>query len=140
MLKKLVSIVLIALLVNLTTAATALANDANGRMEKDARLAAKIRSGIQKLGAGAKARVKLKLKDETKLEGYVSEAGEESFVVVNSKTGVATTVAYPQVGQIKGNNLSTGAKIAIGAGIAVAVIAVVVLVAAANDGVEFPNR
>jgi hypothetical protein len=139
MLKKLISIVLIFMLVNLTVVTTTLAKDADPRMAKDARLAAKVRDDIQKLGAGENARVKLKLKDATKLEGYVSEAGEESFIVVNSKTGVATTVAYPQVGQIKGNNLSTRAKIAIGAGIAVAVIAVVILIAA-NDDIKFPNR
>ena len=38
------------------------------------------------------------------------------------KTGGATEVPYPQVKSVKGNNLSTGAKIAIGVGIAILVI------------------
>lgn len=38
------------------------------------------------------------------------------------KTGAATTVPYPQVKQVKGNNLSTGTKIAIGLGIVAGVI------------------
>jgi hypothetical protein len=38
---------------------------------------------------------------------------------------VATTVAYPQVKSVQGNNLSTGTKIAIGAGVAAAVIFII---------------
>jgi hypothetical protein len=38
---------------------------------------------------------------------------------------MATQVAYPQVKSVKGNNLSTGAKIAIGVGIAAAVIVLI---------------
>ena len=40
-------------------------------------------------------------------------------------TGATTPVAYPQVKQIKGNNLSTNAKIAIGAGIAAAAFVII---------------
>ena len=46
---------------------------------------------------------------------------EERFTVTD-KTGAATSVAYPQVKSVQGNNLSTGAKIAIGVGIAAALI------------------
>lgn len=35
-------------------------------------------------------------------------SNENQFVVMNVKTGQAVPVAYPQVGQAKGNNLSTG--------------------------------
>jgi hypothetical protein len=59
------------------------------------------------------------------LEGYISAADGEGFIVTNLKTGTATQVAYPQVKSVKGNNLSTGAKIAIGAGIAAAVIFII---------------
>ena len=85
--------------------------------------------------AGRDARVEVKLRDKTKLKGYISEAGEASFIVVDAKMGVATTVAYPQVKQVKGNNLSTGARIAIAVGLSIALLLVVVLVAGAvsND-------
>ncbi|MGB4989007.1 MAG: hypothetical protein WBO10_07195 [Pyrinomonadaceae bacterium] len=80
-----------------------------------------MKTEIRQLGTGPDAQIKLKLRDKTKLEGYVSEANENDFTVVNPKTGTATTVAYPQVGQARGNNLSGGVKIAI----TIAVIAAV---------------
>ncbi|QQS33473.1 MAG: hypothetical protein IPM50_02510 [Acidobacteriota bacterium] len=72
-----------------------------------------IKAEIRKLGTGPDAKIKLKLLDKTKVEGYVSEANENDFTVVNPKKGTTTTVAYPQVGQAKGNNLSGGVKIAL---------------------------
>ena len=81
-----------------------------------------MKAAVLKLGTGAAARVRVTLRDKTKLEGYVSGVGDDSFAVTNVKTGAVTTVAYPQVKTVKGNNLSTGAKIAIGAGVAAAVV------------------
>jgi hypothetical protein len=40
-----------------------------------------------------------------------------SFVIVDEKTNATSTVAYPQVKQVKGNNLSTAAEIALGVGV-----------------------
>jgi hypothetical protein len=65
------------------------------------------------------------LQDKTRLAGYISEAKSDSFVVTNAKTGAMTTVAYSEVTQVKGHNLSTGAKIAIGIGIGAAIYIVV---------------
>ena len=78
---------------------------------------AKVKSEIAKLGTGANARVEVELRDKTKLKGHISEVGDESFAVVDDKSGTATRVSYPQVKRVKGNNLSKGAKIAIGIGI-----------------------
>ena len=89
---------------------------------KEARFASKVKAAIAKLGSGPAARVEVKLRDKTKLKGYVDVVNDDSFVVVDDKTGVATTVLYPQVQKVKGNNLSTGAKIAIGIGIAILII------------------
>ena len=119
MFKKLLSLLLIALLINLAGMKPAFADS---KEEKQARFAEKVKASVLKLGTGEAARVKVKLQDKTKLEGYISAADGEGFVVTNPKTGTATQVAYPQVKSVKGNNLSTGAKIAIGAGIAAAVI------------------
>ncbi len=91
---------------------------------KEAQQAEKIKAGIAKLGVGKEARVKLKLKDKTKLSGYVSEIGDASFVVTDLKTATPTTVAYPNVAQVQGNNLSTRTKIIIGVSIVVAIIIV----------------
>jgi hypothetical protein len=68
----------------------------------------------------------VKLRDKTKLKGYVSEAGQDSFVIVNEKTSATSTVSYEQVKQVKGNNLSTAAEIALGVGIILLPIAIVV--------------
>jgi len=91
------------------------------REEKQAHRAEKVRAGILKLGVGPDARVAMKLRDDMKLAGYISEAKDDSFVVTDLKTRVPTTVAYGDVTQVKGHNLGTGAKIAIGIGIGVGV-------------------
>ena len=122
MFKKLLSISLVALLTNLAGAPPAYASS---KEEKHARFADKVKVSVLKLGSGEAARVKIKLRDKTRLEGYVSGAGEEAFTVTNPKTGMATTVAYPQVKSVQGHNLSTGAKIAIGVGITAAVIFII---------------
>lgn len=87
---------------------------AAGKRE-EARAAAKVKSEIAKLGTGQQARVELKLRDGTEFKGYVREWDETEFVVVDDKSGVATTVTYPQVQTIKrGHGLSTAEKIGIG--------------------------
>jgi hypothetical protein len=89
--------------------------------DQDARAAQKVKAALLKLGTGPDTRVDLKLKDKTRLAGYVSEIGDSSFVVVDAKSAEARTVAYPNVVQVKGNNLTTGAKIAIWVAVAAAV-------------------
>ena len=100
---------------------------AGSKEEKATRFAEKVKEGISKLGTGAESRIEVKLRDKTKLKGYVSEAGEDSFVIVDEKTGATSTVTYPQVKQVKGNNLSTAAEIALGVGIVLLPIVVVLL-------------
>ena len=117
MLKKVCPLILSALLLQ----AAAIPAFAAASAKKEAKRAEKVRTQLAKLGTGTDARVRVELRDKTKLEGYVSEVGGESFVVT-SRAGVATTVAYPQVGKVKGHNLTTGEKIVIGAGIAAAII------------------
>jgi hypothetical protein len=122
MFRKLITFLLIALVINLGGARLAYADS---KEEKQARFAEKVRANVLKLGIGESTRVKVKLRDQAKLEGFISEVGAETFTVTDRKTGVATTVAYPQVKSVQGNNLSTGAKIAIGVGIAAAVIFII---------------
>ena len=100
---------------------------AGSKEEKATRFAEKVKEGISKLGTGAEARIEVKLRDKTKLKGYVSEVGPDSFVIVNEKTSATSTVSYSQVKQVKGNNLSTAAEIALGVGIILLPIVIVVL-------------
>src|SRR5215208_5575422 len=91
---------------------------ANSNSEKDASLLQKVKTGIVKLGVGQSSRVSLTLKDKTKVAGYISEIGDDSFVVANLESGGRTTVTYPEVVQVKGNNLTTRTKVIIGVAIA----------------------
>jgi hypothetical protein len=121
MFKTVLSLLLLTLLVTCVGARTAFADS---REEKQARFTERIKLGIAKLGTGEQARVQLKLRDKTKVKGYISEIREEDFVVADSKTGATTRVSYAQVQTAKGSNLSTGAKIAIGLGILAAILAI----------------
>jgi hypothetical protein len=120
--RKLFTLFLIALMINLGGVRLAYADS---KEEKQVRFAERIKANVLKLGTGASTRVKVKLRDQAKLQGYISDAGPETFTVTDQKTGVATTVAYTQVKSVQGNNLSTGAKIAIGVGIAAAIIFII---------------
>jgi hypothetical protein len=116
---------LAVLLVNMSAVAPARAQT---KEQKEARRAEKVRKAVNKLGAGEKARIRVRLKDETRVKGYVSEIGADDFQITDAKAGSTTRVAYTQVKQVEGKNLSTGQKVAIGLGIAAAVLAVVVLI------------
>lgn len=125
MLKKYLVISLTIFVLNLFLSTSILAAGAD--REKEAKFIEKVRASVTKLGTGKDARVEVKLKDGTKLKGYISQINEGSFFVVNEKSGEATEVPYPQTKQVKGNNLSTGAKIAIGVGILVVVVVILAL-------------
>ena len=119
MYRRILAVALVALLVNtVALRATYAATEA----EKQARFAGKVKAAVLKLGTGEAARVRVTLRDKSKLEGYVSGAGEDSFAVTDFKSGATTTVPYPQVKGVRGNNLSTGAKIAIGVGIGAGIV------------------
>ncbi len=122
MFRKIVSLLLVALVINLAGVRLAYADS---KEEKQARFAEKVKANVLKLGTGDSTRVKVKLRDQAKLEGYISDAGAQTFTLINRKTGVITTVDYSQVKSVQGNNLSTGAKIAIGVGIAATIIFII---------------
>ncbi|MGB9180758.1 MAG: hypothetical protein WCB68_16115 [Pyrinomonadaceae bacterium] len=122
--KRILSLALVALLFGVVAIKPVYADS---KAEKEARFAEKVKKDINKLGTGTETRIEVKLRDKRTLKGYIGEAGEEGFSVVDAKTGTATKVLYPQVQKVKGNNLSTGAKIAIGLGILAAVLAILLI-------------
>ena len=97
---------------------------ANATAKEDAHTE-KVKAAIAKLGTGPSAQIEIKLRDKSKLKGYIKEANEDHFVIVSSATGSATEVAYPQVKKVKGNNLSTGAKVGIGIGVGIVILLLV---------------
>jgi hypothetical protein len=115
MFKKICSVMLSALLLQ----AAAVNAFAGTSAEKEVRRAEKVRTQLAKLGTGKDALVRVELRDKTKVEGYLSEAGADSFTITD-REGKATTVPYQQVKKAQGNNLSTGAKVIIGVGIGAA--------------------
>jgi hypothetical protein len=123
MFKKVCSLVLAGLMLQ----AAAIPAFAATSAEKEAKRAEKVRTQLAKLGTGSDARIKLILRDKTKLAGFVSEAGASTFAVTD-RAGKTTTVEYGQVSKAQGNNLSTGAKIAIGIGVGAGVTLLIFLI------------
>jgi hypothetical protein len=101
---------------------------ARGQGVKDSE-AAKARAKVEKMGVGRDARVEVRLRDNTRLKGYISRAGEDSFTITDSKMGTAQTLAYTDVSQVKKpGGLSTRALAIIAAVATVAVIVGVTVV------------
>jgi hypothetical protein len=98
--------------------------NAQAETVEEARLARQNRISILKLGIGERARVEVKLRDDSRLKGYVSAAGADSFTVTDAKTGASTVLAYRDVAQVKkpGNGLSTMTKVLIGGAVAAGLI------------------
>lgn len=105
---------------------------------KKAKLSAQVKAGVRQIGTGKSSVVRVVLYDKTKYHGYITEIGEEGFVVADAKTGATAPIAYPEVKGIKGNNFSTGAKIGIGVTIAAVIALVIAVVANGNDNEEAP--
>jgi hypothetical protein len=82
----------------------------------DARIA-RVRMDVFKQGVGEKARVEVKLRDNSKLKGYIGEATHDSFTVVDSQNGSNQRIAYSEVEKVKkaGGGLSTHSWIILGA-------------------------
>lgn len=132
MLKRLLSIGLVVLLL-LAGDLLFVPGSANGS-QGESPAVEKIKAAIAKRGTGPKAKVAVKLKDNTKLKGYISQAGNDSFTLTDSKTGQVRTLAYADVTEVKKpGGLSLAAKIGIGVGIAVGVLAIVYGAACHDD-------
>jgi sRNA-binding regulator protein Hfq len=98
----------------------------------DASKVGKIKSSVLKRGTDGKRRVSVKMLNGTKLNGYINQAGEDSFTLKDSKTGQSTVVAYRDVAKVGSSCLSKGAKIALGVSIAAAATLTVLYVAFQN--------
>ncbi len=96
MFKKVLTAALAALLINLAAASPVRA----GGAQDTAAAVAKVKEAIARLGTGAQARAEVKLKTGAKLKGYVAEASDEHFNVVDSE-GKTTRVAYADVEKVK---------------------------------------
>ena len=95
-----------------------------------------IRAQVNKLGTGKKARVHVRLLDQTKLKGYIADSSTDSFTLIDSK-GTSRTLAYSDVVEVKkqrgGISPLTWGIIA-GAGVATAIVFATVIRPVICDG------
>jgi hypothetical protein len=84
--------------------------------QEDPRIA-KARIEVWKMGVGETVRVEVKLRDHSTLKGYIGEATNDSFTVVDSKSGSSQRIAYADVEKVKkaGGGFSTRSWIILGA-------------------------
>ncbi len=99
----------------------------------DAQTTEQVKVKIVRLGIGEKARATVKLKDGTKLKGYISQAGENDFTIRDKKTDAPTTVSYRDVAKVESNRgHSTAKHIGIGIGIGVGAFLAILAITFAN--------
>ena len=123
MFRKFLTLTLIILLINVTVATPV---RAGAQVVEQTRNVEKVKENIRKVGIGDAAHLELKLWDGRKLKGYLREAGESDFTIVDAKTG-ATTLAYEQVRQVKGGNRPAAAKVGLSLAKGAAIVGAVAL-------------
>ena len=136
MLKRVLAIMLTAMLVTMAIGLRPVnAQSFQGAGPDDPR-AGKGRLDVAKLGVGEKARVEVKLRDNNKVKGYIGEANEDSFTVVDSKNGSEQRIAYADVRKVNkaGGGFSTRSWIILGAAVAGAVATWIIVKPALCDG------
>jgi len=132
MVKKYLSFILCCLL--LITANCSFISAQTNTENKDSSIA-KIKAKVVKRSTAQNTYIKVKMLDGKKLSGDVTQVGEDSFTLTDSKTKQSTSVAYRDVAQVKGKGLSTTSIIAIGGlAAAAAVVLTVILIPICNEG------
>jgi len=135
-LKKVLAIILMGMLVTMAVGLRPVnAQSVQDAGQEDSR-AAKWRVDVLKLGVGERARVEVKLRDNSKLKGYIGEANEDFFTVVDSKSGSNQRIEYADVEKVKkaGSGFSARSWIIVGAAVAGAVATWIIVKPALCDG------
>lgn len=74
-----------------------------------------VKAKVAKIGLGEKAKATVTLKDGSKRQGYIGQAGSDDFVLRDRKTDSPTTISYGDVVKIESNRgHSTARNIALG--------------------------
>ena len=121
--KTFVSLLMAVMLVGATVSQSVLASQNKSQVPT----VEAVKSKIARQGIGAKAKATIKLKNGTKVKGYVAQAGEDDFVMRDRKTDAPTTIRYEDVLKVEENRgHSTARNIAIGVAVGVgAVLAII---------------
>ncbi|HKP47628.1 MAG TPA: hypothetical protein VJT50_13595 [Pyrinomonadaceae bacterium] len=96
--------------------------------------ASKARARVETWGKNT--RVEVKLRDTTKVKGYITANTPDSFTVSDNKTGVTNTVAYADVVEVKkaSSGASTKTWLIVGGVAAAAVVTWLIVKPAFCDG------
>ena len=119
MLKKYLTLTLTILIMNLFFGISAFAQTQN---DKDSRLVLNIKNTVAGVGTEPNRKIKITLKDGTKLKGYVTEIKDDNFVLVDKKKGKAAALRYSQVGKAKSDGFSKITAIFVAAAVTGAVV------------------
>lgn len=97
---------------------------------------AKIRSKVQALGVNRDKKVEVKLRDTTKVKGFITSVDQDTFVVSNTGGAAPETIAYTDVVDVKksGGGLSTKSWLIIGGATAAAIVTWSIVKPAFCDG------
>lgn len=79
---------------------------------------ARIKAKVLERAGGKKKSVVVEMVDGRKIKGDITQAGDDSFTLIDSKTNQSTVIAYRDAAKVKGSGWPTSAKIALGVGIA----------------------
>ncbi len=82
--KTLLSLLIAALMVSGTVSQPALAAQSKSQVPT----VEAVKSKVARQGIGSKAKVTIRLKNGTKVKGYVAQAGEEDFVIRDRKSWI----------------------------------------------------
>jgi hypothetical protein len=96
---------------------------AGAQTKQEQKETAKIKQKVEKLGVNPQTKILVTMKKGKDFKGYISQVGEDSFVVTNSESSVSTTVQYGDVLGIR-KPFPLWAAVAIPAGIAAGVLIV----------------
>ena len=99
----------------------------------DSKNAAKAKAEVQKRGIGKQSRLKVTLRNQTEVKGYVSRIDDASFQITNPKTQDVTTIAYADVKKVRRPGLSRRVGTAIVVGVAAAALLILLAFSLPKD-------
>ena len=86
----------------------------------------RIKTNVYRLEDSGKTRVIVRLRSGAKVKGYITKREEDSFDVTNYKRRQTTSIAYPDVAEVKPQGGSSKAgKYALGIGIAAGIVVLI---------------
>ena len=92
-----------------------------------------IKSKVARIGVGAKAKATIRLKNGTKVKGYIAQVQEDDFVIRDRKTDAPTTIRYVDVLKVEENRgHSTARNVAIGVAAGVGAVLAVIFITIAH--------